>query len=353
MKKKFPLPIILTAIIIVIGLELIQLTNIGTSKTIFHFSLMESIEFAFSFFFGLIAGFMITEFLFDTYFYTKNIKTPVFLLKKTLVQAFLMTLFAFLISEVLFPIYILNVSLDELFAESPPLEYVHYFLILYLVTYVVALVFNFFNELKRRFGLATAYNLIVGKYHTPVQEEFIFLFIDLKNSTNTCHALGDVKYLQLIQRVFFEIADPIMAAGGDIYQYAGDEVIIYWKPEDPENYNKAIRCFFAINELLEDNSSSYKRDFSITPQFYGAIHKGPVLTAELGRLKVLIEHRGLALNITGRILEFVKASGLSLVISSDKYPSDAHKAAYIIKQYENIQLRSVKDKMTLYSIETA
>ncbi len=317
MKNRLPIvALVVTVILIFLGMELLQLTNIGTSKTVIKFELKESIEFAFSFFFGMILGFIVTEYFYNySSFFKNKCNQSSFLFNKSLIQAFIITLFSFTFSELLFPFYVLNVGINELLLESPPIEYFQYFLILYVVTLILMILFNFFYELRRRFGVFTLMNFLTGKYSEPIEEHYVFLFIDLHNSTAICNQLGDKAFMQLIQCVFSEVAGPIKVCKGDIYQYAGDEIIICWKITNRKQKIDAIRCFLLIDQLFQKRHAFYLEKFNCQPKFRGAIHAGAVLTAAVGILKVYIEHRGEALNITARLLDFGKRHSESLMVS--------------------------------------
>lgn len=342
------LAFIATIIIIVLGLEVIQTWVISEVPFVIKLDLAESVEFAFGFFFGIILGYITTE-IFYRFQKTIRINTPNFLLTKSIIQAFVITFFVFIICEIIFPMYVLKVSVVILFTESPISDYVIWYFTLYFIIFLLCIIVNIFFEVRRKFGAKTLKNFLLNKYTESVKEEYIYMFIDLKSSTEMCEQLGDVEYMQLIQDILVDISGPILETKGDIYQYIGDEIIIEWKPNINISLVNYVDCFFKINKIFYEKAEYYKEKYKILPKFHGALHIGNVVTGELGQLKVFIEHRGKALNVTKRILEFGKKNNFDLVVSESIYErlEDISKNLHC-KRLESIRLKGIKNKMALY-----
>ena len=49
------------------------------------------------------------------------------------------------------------------------------------------------------------------------------MFLDLTGSTSLAEALGEVRMQDLLMRFFFDIDEPIVAHGGEVHAYVGDE----------------------------------------------------------------------------------------------------------------------------------
>lgn len=60
-------------------------------------------------------------------------------------------------------------------------------------------------------------NLILGKYHSPKEEDRIFMFLDMKGSTTHAEKLGHLNYCRLVQDCFSDLTDSALAHDVEIY----------------------------------------------------------------------------------------------------------------------------------------
>src|SRR5262249_41167638 len=67
-----------------------------------------------------------------------------------------------------------------------------------------------------------------GVYHRPATEERVFLFVDLVGSTQLAERMGSARYFELLRRFVDDLTEPVLETEGEIYQYAGDEVVVTW-----------------------------------------------------------------------------------------------------------------------------
>ncbi|MCA1919850.1 MAG: adenylate/guanylate cyclase domain-containing protein [Flavobacterium piscis] len=160
---------------------------------------------------------------------------------------------------------------------------------------------QFYTEVSESMGTGLLSNFFLGKYNKPVEEDRIFMFLDMKSSTTIAEKLGHVAYFQMLQQYFSDLSSPVIDYSGEIYQYAGDEMIISWRLEKGVINNTCIRCFFAMKKSLMDKSTSYKEKYGLSPQFKAGMHCGKVTTGEIGVLKKEIIFTGDVLNTTARI----------------------------------------------------
>jgi adenylate cyclase len=93
----------------------------------------------------------------------------------------------------------------------------------------IILVSQFYTEVSDSIGHAALRNFFLGKYHRPVQEERIFMFLDMRSSTTIAEKLGHVRYFEMLKEYFADLSAPVIDHSGEIYQYAGDEMIVSWK----------------------------------------------------------------------------------------------------------------------------
>ena len=60
----------------------------------------------------------------------------------------------------------------------------------------------------------------------PKAEDRVFLFLDLEGSTQLAERLGSALYFELLRRCLDDLTEPILETEGEIYQYAGDEIVV-------------------------------------------------------------------------------------------------------------------------------
>jgi len=189
--------------------------------------------------------------------------------------------------------------------------------LLYALPFFVVLVVlvNFVRQMNRLIGPNVLGYFATGTYHRPTAEERIFLFLDLEGSTRLAERLGSARYFELLRRFVDDLTDPVLEAEGEIYQYAGDEVVITWPLARGVRAANCVRCFFAIRETVERGAEGYRYEFGVVPHFRGGLHGGLVTAGELGDVRLEIVFVGDILNTAARLEEHAKRSKLDLVVS--------------------------------------
>src|SRR5205823_2896733 len=135
-------------------------------------------------------------------------------------------------------------------------------------------------------------NMISGKYTKPVEEDRIFMFLDLDASTTHAERLGNIRYHELLDDYVYDITKPILDHGGEIYQYVGDEVVVTWKMPRKKISMAPVECFFAISNRMEALAATYKEKYGFVPGFKAGLHYGTVITGEIGDVKKEIVFQG-------------------------------------------------------------
>jgi len=221
-----------------------------------------------------------------------------------------------------------------------------------ILTYIasIILITQFYTEVSESMGTSLLSNFFLGKYYKPVEEERIFMFLDMKSSTQIAEKLGHVVYFQMLQQYFSDLTGPVIDYYGEIYQYAGDEMIISWKMEKGIKNNNCIRCFIAMKESLRDKSAGYTEKYGLSPQFKAGLHCGKVTTGEIGVLKKEIIFTGDVLNVTARIEGLCNQYAVDILISdalARKLDLSAH---YAIESVGQSTLRGKDGKFELFTL---
>jgi adenylate cyclase len=187
----------------------------------------------------------------------------------------------------------------------------------YALPFFVALVIlvQFVLQMNRMIGASVLRYFVTGVYHRPRAEERIFLFLDLEGSTRLAERLGSATYFELLRRFVDDLTEPVLDCEGEIYQYAGDEVVITWAHDVGVRRANCVRCFFAIRTAIARRAAVYQREFGVVPRFHGGLHGGTVTAGELGDLRQQIVFVGDILNTAARLEEYAKRTGRDLVAS--------------------------------------
>lgn len=219
-----------------------------------------------------------------------------------------------------------------------------------ILTLLISFILNFVRLTARILGAKTLVNYLLGRYYKPRTEERIFMFIDLNRSTALAETLDPLQYHQLLANFFDDISPAILRTKGEIYQYVGDEVVITWENKDGIKKNNCIRCFFEMQETLQQLEAAYLKNFNIIPEFKAGIHGGEVVTAIIGKLKSDIVFHGDVVNTSERILNQCHPLHKKLLVSEyvvrrlNLYPY--FEAEFV----SSIKLKGKEKDMSLYTI---
>ena len=217
--------------------------------------------------------------------------------------------------------------------------------------FFVAILVAGFREINSLHGKGQLLNFMLGRYHMPREIELIFCFIDLKGSTTIAEKLGHLKFAEFLRDYFSDITGAIQNTNARIYQYVGDEIILSWTYKQGLKNNNMIRCFFEMQEIIEQLKPKYLQKYGVFPEFKAGLHGGDVIVTWVGELKKEIVYVGDVLNTTARIQEDCKRLGKTFLISGELLDQ--------VKDLKNIKaqfvdetvLRGKKTKVKLYSLE--
>jgi adenylate cyclase len=206
-----------------------------------------------------------------------------------------------------------------------------------------------YSAVSENLGHNVFINLLTGKYHKPVVENRIFMFLDMKSSTTIAEALGHVKYFSLLQAYYDIMSDPIINSYGEVYQYIGDEIVITWELEKGLKNANCIRCFFDIHDNLLAHRKKLMTKFGFEIDFKAGIHFGEVTTGEVGALKKEIVFTGDVLNTTARIQSRCNELNANL-LTSEALKNILPQNKYYFETKGEISLKGRNKKEELFSI---
>lgn len=181
--------------------------------------------------------------------------------------------------------------------------------------------------------------------------ERIFMFLDIRSSTTIAEQLGHVRYFELLNDFFRDIAGPIANNRGQIYQYVGDEVVVSWPVEEGLGEARCLKCFFDIEDTIRNVSDKYQNKFDLQPTFKAGMHYGKVSTGTVGTLKKEIIYTGDVLNTASRIEGLCNKHKVNLLISKDLVDLLSLNNGYKPKRIGEINLRGKRTEVILYTID--
>lgn len=207
--------------------------------------------------------------------------------------------------------------------------------------------------ISENIGYSVLINLLSGKYHRPVEESRIFMFLDMNSSTSHAEKLGHIRYFELLKDYYNDLSDAIVRSEGEVYQYIGDEIVITWPLKKGIARNNCLTCFFRMKEDLENRAFYYRENFNLVPEFKAGMHFGDVTTGEIGALKKEIIYTGDVLNTTARIQSMCKALKEDFIASKallDKLEPDS---GFHFKDLGEVELKGREELVDIYAISRA
>lgn len=215
---------------------------------------------------------------------------------------------------------------------------------------IIVFITIIFLHVNDKYGPGVLMKLILGRYHKPREEERIFMFVDIKSSTTIAERLGHIRFFNLLNDFFKDITDSIIYTSGEIYQYVGDEIVISWTMKRGIRNANCVRCFYSMQEAIQQRSARYREKYGLVPEFKGGLHYGKVTVGEIGVIKKDIVFSGDVLNTAHRIQAICNRYGVKILIS--KYlldrlhlpPSDFNP-----QKVDTIELKGKQQKIEIYT----
>lgn len=182
---------------------------------------------------------------------------------------------------------------------------------------LAALSIHFVMQARRVIGGRVLTYFLLGRYHKPLKEERVFMFLDIVGSTSLAERLGDVSAHNLVSRFFFDCAEPIFEHGGETYIYIGDEVVVTWLLGTPSENARCLECYAAIQAMIDLRRDAYLAEFGEVPEFRVGLHGGHVVAGECGDDKRQVVFIGDTVNTAKRLQEACRDYDRRILISGD------------------------------------
>lgn len=226
-------------------------------------------------------------------------------------------------------------------------------ILLVIYCFIVGFFINLFTEIDKKFGPGNLWKMLKGEFYSPKEEQRIFMFLDLKNSTGIAEKLGHRKYSELIQDCFQDVSEIVLKFKASIYQYVGDEIVLTWAIKEGLQNLNCIRFYFAYKEKLVSNAESYEIKYNMIPEFKAGLEMGSVMVAEVGDLKREIAYHGDVLNTASRIQGCCNQYGKGILISENIEKTLRDSLETKVQLLGDVQLRGKQKNIRIYAVDQA
>jgi len=267
------------------------------------------------------------------------IKSVLYLVSVSMTEMVVIGVFSFLGFSEKDNIQFLEIATPELFIS-------------FFLYFLIAIIFiNFFLQMNRKIGPGNMFNLLIGRYHNPREENRIFMFLDLVGSTTIAEQLGHKTYSQFLRHCFHDLTEIVLRYNAEIYQYVGDEVVLSWTEKNGLDKLNCIKTYFAFENELHRRKNHYLNNFGIVPQFRTGLDMGLVTVAEIGDIKREIAFHGDVLNTAARLQGICKNYDCKMLIS-DHLADNLHSTDGFSKKFiGEIKLRGKQERTKLYRVD--
>lgn len=206
---------------------------------------------------------------------------------------------------------------------------------------------SFFKGFMKKIGGGNARRFFLGLMNKPQEEERIFMFLDLKNSTTIAEKIGHEKFSHLIQDVFNDMA-VVDNYKAEIYNYLGDGAIISWTVKDGLKSGNCLNAFFAFLNVLNSRSRYYNRRYNLEPKFKAGAHVGKVMVLQIGQIRRDISYNGDTMNTAARIESQCNELKQQLLISGDLHSLLITNKNFRFKSVGDIQLKGKRKRVEIF-----
>jgi adenylate cyclase len=203
----------------------------------------------------------------------------------------------------------------------------------------MATISNVVFQIGLLLGFRTLKNLVTGRYVRPRAEQKAFLLIDMKNSTAMAERLGPVRFHELLNDFFRDVADAALECQAEIYKYVGDEAILTWPNDRALAEGDVLACPFIALDFIAANGEIYCRRYGVVPEFRASLHYGEIVAGEIGDVRREIAYVGDTLNVAARLLEAAKSLGRDVLVSADLLARSALPAGVVAEPLPTLTVR--------------
>ena len=174
--------------------------------------------------------------------------------------------------------------------------------------------------------------------------------IDLKGSTRVAEDLGHVQYSNFIKDCFYELSPAIQRTRARIYQYVGDEVVLYWSLKKGMKNQNCIRAYYIFAETLKRKKDFFLETYGIEPVFKAGMDLGEVTITEIGDLKRELAFHGNVINTAARLEKLCSKLDRSFLTTERVVAGMEVSGHYQFDSFGKMNLKGKNEDVEVYSI---
>ena len=221
----------------------------------------------------------------------------------------------------------------------------------YGLSFLIVFGINCTFAISRKLGPGVMWNWLRGYYHQPREEERIFMFLDMKDSTALAERLGNLQFSGLVRDFFQDLTMPLIETRGEVSHYIGDEAVLTWRMEPGMANANCLWCFFRMRDAVAKRAEFYQAKYGLAPEFKAGVHCGTVVATEVGELKSEIVFHGDVLNTTARIEGLCNSLGADLLVSSDVIRMIGTSPSLAFQALGSFELKGKEHEVELYRVQ--
>lgn len=182
---------------------------------------------------------------------------------------------------------------------------------------VFALGVFFIIDVSELVGPRVLRNIVLGRYHHPVFEDRVYLFLDVRGATALAERIGDEKAHEFLTRFFLDVDKIMLRWDGEVVTYLGDGVMITWPYEEAIDRSAPLEFLTDVMSWVVTNAPRYKDEYGAVPTFRAGLNGGEVVVGECGGSKREIAHIGDVVNIAARLEQACKRTRYVALASAE------------------------------------
>jgi adenylate cyclase len=204
-------------------------------------------------------------------------------------------------------------------------------------------------EVNEKYSRGVFLGIMLGRYLQPREENRIIMFLDLKDSTPIAEKLGHKEYFKFIRDFIFFISEAMISHDGRIYQYVGDEIVI-WCPSNRKNAKRAVAGLITARKELNKNAELFRRNYGFVPEYKAGLHMGVVTVGQVGLIKKDLVMSGDAINTAARIRSACTETNQKYLLSKEVVDLLAMKE-WQAESIGQIDLKGKNQTMELFALK--
>jgi len=182
---------------------------------------------------------------------------------------------------------------------------------------IFALAVFFVLDVAELVGPRVLTNIILGRYHNPVVEDRVFLFLDVRGATALAERIGDEKAHEFLARFFLDIDRIMLRWNGEVVTYLGDGVMITWEYDEAVDRSAPLEFLADVMTWVVTKAPSYKEEYGAVPTFRAGLNGGEVVVGECGASKREIAYNGDVVNVAARLEQACKRTRYVALASAE------------------------------------